>query len=89
MFDTQAKAKKNVVHAVEAVAKMLGNTPSICRKCYIHPAIFDGYLDGSLLDGLRARAEQALEGVPAGLTAEEIAVTAFLEKRLGEVAAVA
>ncbi len=86
VFDTQAKAKKNVVRAVEAVAKMLGNTPSICRKCYIHPAIFDGYLDGSLLDGLKARAEQVLEGEQPGLTAEEIAVTAFLEKRLAEVA---
>jgi DNA topoisomerase-1 len=43
-FDSEAKAKRNVVSAVEAVAKMLGNTPAICRKCYIHPAVFDGYL---------------------------------------------
>ncbi len=89
VFDTQAKAKKNVLRAVEAVAKMLGNKPSICRKCYIHPAIFDGYLDGSLLEGLQARAEQVLDRAEPGLTAEEIAVTAFLEKRLGEVASAA
>ena len=83
-FDTQAKAKKNVVHAVEAVAKMLGNTPAICRKCYIHPAIFDGYLDGSLIEGLKMRAEETL-GQPDGrLSAEETAVTAFLSRRLGE-----
>jgi DNA topoisomerase I len=50
-YDSQAVAKKNVVQAVEAVSKMLGNTPAICRKCYIHPAIFDGYLDGSLIEG--------------------------------------
>ena len=43
------RPRSNVVQAVEAVAKMLGNTPAVCRKCYIHPAIFDGYLDGSLL----------------------------------------
>jgi DNA topoisomerase I len=49
VFDSHAKAKKNVLQAVEAVAKMLGNTPAICRKCYIHPAIFNGYLDGTLL----------------------------------------
>jgi DNA topoisomerase-1 len=49
-FDTKAKARKNVLRAVEAVAKMLGNTPSICRKCYIHPAIFEAYLDGSLVE---------------------------------------
>ena len=41
------KANRNVVRAVEAVAGMLGNTRSICRKCYTHPAMFDGYLDGS------------------------------------------
>ncbi len=82
-FDTQAKAKSNVVRAVESVAKLLGNTPSICRKCYIHPAIFDGYLDGSLLDGLRLRADETLEsGKDAQLTALEVAVTAFLSRRL-------
>jgi len=84
-YDSEAKAKKNVLRAVEAVAGMLGNTPSICRKCYIHPAIFDGYLDGSLLEGLRSRAGDVLDGAAPGLTAEEIAVTAFLDRKLGEV----
>ena len=83
-FDSQAKAKKNVVAAVEHVAGRLGNTPAICRKCYIHPAIFDGYLDGSLVEGLKARADAVLEGHEPGLTAEEIAVTAFLSRRLDE-----
>jgi DNA topoisomerase-1 len=81
-FDTKAKAKKNVLRAVEAVAKMLGNTPSICRKCYIHPAIFEAYLDGSLLEGIRARADAVLRDKGAGLTAEEVAVAAFLDRRL-------
>ncbi|MBV9653294.1 MAG: DNA topoisomerase IB [Acetobacteraceae bacterium] len=84
VFDSQAKAKKNVVQAVEAVSKMLGNTPAICRKCYIHPAIFEGYLDGSLIEGLKARAEEALADPGGGLKAEEVAVTAFLSRRLGE-----
>ena len=83
-YDTEAKNKKNVVHAVEAVAGLLGNTPSVCRKCYIHPAIFDGYLDGSLLEGLKQRAEEVLDEGSQGLTAEEVAVTAFLSRRLGE-----
>ena len=83
-FDSTAKAKKNLVAAVERVAKELGNTPAICRKCYIHPAVFDGYLDGSLLEGLQARAEDVLEGGTAGLSAEEVAVTAYLSRRLGE-----
>lgn len=86
--DSHAKAKKNVVHAVEQVAKRLGNTPAICRKCYIHPAILDGYLDGSLLDRVRANAEATLRDSESGLTAEEVAVTAYLRHRL-EGAAVA
>ena len=83
-FDSEAKNKKNVVQAVEAVAGLLGNTPSVCRKCYIHPAIFDGYLDGSLLEGLKQRADAVLDADRPGLTAEEVAVTAFLSRRLGE-----
>ncbi len=91
-FDSTAKAKKNLLHAVEHVAKSLGNTPAICRKCYIHPAVFEGYLDGSLLEGLRARADEmvetgvAEEGAPR-LTAEEMAITAYLARRLGEAVA--
>ncbi len=83
-FDTAAKAKKNVRRAVESVAKMLGNTPSICRKCYIHPAVFDGYLDGSLLEGIKARADAVLNHETAGLTAEEVAIAAFLDRKLSQ-----
>jgi DNA topoisomerase-1 len=84
IFDSQAKAKKNVVHAVESVAKMLGNTPAICRKCYIHPAIFDGYLDNSLLDALKQRTEEKLADPGNGLSAEEAAVVAFLGRQLAQ-----
>ena len=84
-FDSETKAKKNLVAAVERVAARLGNTPAVCRKCYIHPAVFDGYLDGSLVQALRARAEEVLTGHDGGLTAEELAVTAFLARRLDTV----
>ena len=81
-FDTQTSAKKHVLQAVEAVAKMLGNTPTICRKCYIHPPIFDGYLDGSLKRGLKRRAEAKLKSRASGLKAEEATVMAFLSRTL-------
>jgi DNA topoisomerase-1 len=81
-FDNQAKAKKNVLYAIEAVSKMLGNTPAICRKCYIHPAIFDGYLDGSLLEALKRRTEEKLADPGHGLRAEEAAVIGFLATQL-------
>ncbi len=83
-FDSHAAAKKEVLRAVETVAKKLGNTPAICRKCYIHPAIFEGYLDGSLAEGLKQRADELLDHPSAGLTAQEVALTAFLSRRLGE-----
>jgi DNA topoisomerase-1 len=38
-FGSQTQAKKNVVSAIERVAERLGNTPSVCRKCYVHPVI--------------------------------------------------
>jgi DNA topoisomerase-1 len=83
-FDSQAAAKKEVVKAVENVSKRLGNTPAICRKCYIHPAIFEGYLDGSLAEGLKQRADEILDQHAPGLTAQEVALTAFLSRRLAE-----
>ncbi len=87
-FDSAAKAKKNVLQAIETVSKLLGNTPAICRKCYIHPRIFDGYLDGSLADALKTRADAALAHrgeAGTGLTAEEVAVMAFLSRTLERV----
>ena len=45
-FKSQTEAKRNVVQAIAGVAKRLGNTQSVCRKCYIHPAILAAYMDG-------------------------------------------
>ena len=83
-WDTEAKNKKEIVRAVEAVAKQLGNTPAICRKCYVHPAVLEGYLDGSLLESIKAQTDEILDHPHSGLTAEEVAVTAFLSRRLEE-----
>ena len=80
-FDSQAQAKKNIVQAVESVAKRLGNTRSVCRKCYIHPALIDAYLDGSLLQMLSAQAGRELKNL-SQLSSEEGALLAFLQERL-------
>jgi DNA topoisomerase I len=74
--------KSAIVRAVEHVAKHLGNTVAVCRKCYIHPAIFEGYLDGSLLKTLAARTRAYLNSNIEGMSAEEAAVAAFLRLRL-------
>ena len=80
-FDSAAQAKKNLVRAVESVAKRLGNTPAICRRCYIHPAIIDSYLEGTLVETLRQRAEMELAHL-RGLSREEVEVLVLLERRL-------
>jgi DNA topoisomerase I len=41
-------AKRNITQAVKAVAARLGNTPAVCRRCYIHPAIVQAYIDGKI-----------------------------------------
>ncbi|HEY2934462.1 MAG TPA: DNA topoisomerase IB [Acidobacteriota bacterium] len=81
-FDSQAQAKKNLLRAIERVAEKLGNTPSICRKCYIHPAVIDSYLDGSLLETLKQRAEEEISRSLPGLEPEEAAVVGILQQRL-------
>jgi DNA topoisomerase I len=84
LFDTDAMKKQAVVRAVEKAAKHLGNTPAICRRCYIHPAIFKGYLDGTLLATLKGQTRKYLADNVTGMSPEEAAVAAFLSLRLGE-----
>jgi DNA topoisomerase-1 len=81
-FDSQAAAKRNVTRAIEQVANNLGNTVAVCRKSYIHPAILDSYVEGSLLEFLKGRVEEALREELEGLSSEEAAVLAFLQQRL-------
>jgi DNA topoisomerase-1 len=81
-FDSEAQAKKNIVRAIESVAEKLGNTPTICRKCYVHPAVLDAYLDGTILTALQQRARQELVEDIHALRPEEAAVLALLQQRL-------
>ena len=81
-FDSDTQAKKNIVRAIESVAEKLGNTPSICRKCYVHPAVIEAYLDGAMLEALRIRTRQELVEDLHALSPEEAAVVALLQQRL-------
>jgi DNA topoisomerase I len=74
-FASKGTAKKNVLRAVESVAKMLGNTAAICRKCYIHPAVLEGYTEGQLEAVLKPGRIRA----GRGLGTEEIALVKFLK----------
>jgi DNA topoisomerase-1 len=66
---SDAMGKRLVKDAIGEVAARLGNTVSVCRKCYVHPAIVDAYLEGDL----KLRRRKA-----AGLSADEAALQSFL-----------
>jgi len=66
---SQAEGRRNIATAIEAVAKLLGNTRAVCRKCYVHPAIVESYLEGKLGERLRG-------------TSEEKAIVALLEAHM-------
>jgi DNA topoisomerase-1 len=79
--DSEARAKKNVVEAIEQVAKQLGNTRAVCRKCYVHPAVIDAYMDGSMMKTVAQRASRTAKAV-GKMTATEAAVLGLLQRRL-------
>jgi DNA topoisomerase-1 len=69
-FKTQKQAKKNIAAAVEKVAEKLGNTVAVSRKCYIHPAVFDTYMTGTLKRPLAAMLKRWSKAQPK-LTLEQ------------------
>ena len=80
-FTTAAQAKKNIVRAVESVAHKLGNTKAVCRKCYVHPAVFEGYLDGTLVASLEGAAAGGPQSAVAELRPDEWKVLTYLRQR--------
>ncbi|HEX6506082.1 MAG TPA: DNA topoisomerase IB [Chloroflexota bacterium] len=81
-FDSVTEARKNVVQAIEQVARRLGNTPAVCRKCYVHPEIIAAYMEGITIRTVRERAEQEMAQGPHELSPDEAAVMALLQQRL-------
>jgi DNA topoisomerase-1 len=81
-FDSKAAAKRNLTKAIERVAERLGNTQAICRKCYVHPAIIEAYVDRSLVKTLKRQTEKELRGSLHRLSSEEAAVLALLQQRM-------
>lgn len=78
--DSAAAAKRNVREAIEQVSATLGNTPTICRKCYVHPQVIDSYLSDDL--ALEITGEIAEELDEPALRPEERRVLEFLKQRL-------
>jgi len=81
-FDTQALAKRNVRAAIEGVAARLGNTTTICRKCYVHPQVLTSCLDGRLLKEIELTVKTGSRDRLAQFRPEEAAALALLNRRL-------
>jgi len=79
---TKREAEKNIVSAVDLTAKRLGNTRSVCRKYYIHPALIEAYLEGSVLPPLPERRWNKRKSSGPTLRQHEMDVLAFLKSRL-------
>src|SRR6266404_3840528 len=77
-FETKKQAKANIKTAICAVAELLGNTPAICRKCYVHPAVFEAYLAKTRILGL---SEATKKSRSRQLRSAEAAVLRFLTSR--------
>jgi DNA topoisomerase-1 len=82
-----SEAKKNVTEAIKTVAQRLGDTPAVCRKCCVHPAVLECYLAGKLERRIRPKLEETTdellrEAGEEALREEECAVMELLQERL-------
>jgi DNA topoisomerase-1 len=82
--ETKQQAKSNIKHAVGAVAEILGNTPAVCRQCYIHPAVLEAYLNGNSINGFSPKTEEQLQQRGIDLLSAQAAVLEFLQTRSSE-----
>jgi DNA topoisomerase-1 len=78
--DSERKAKANIVAAVDQVAARLGNTRAVCRKYYVHPAIFEAYLKRAVPDLPPPLEGDKRERLSAAIRREEAAVLEFIQQ---------
>jgi DNA topoisomerase-1 len=79
--ETQTQAKKNVVEAIKSVAERLGNTPSVCRKCYVHPQVIESYMSGTMVKAFETEVIKEVEKSPHALRKEELDLLRLLEEK--------
>lgn len=79
--ETKTQINKNIVRAVKAVAERLGNTPTVARKSYIHPAIIESYEQGVTINEFRPRTKRQISRIQPEYLPEEVAVLNLLESR--------
>ncbi len=81
-FTSASQAKKNIVAAIKQVADQLGNTPSVCRKCYVHPAVLEAYMGGMSPAAAKHEIDKEIAKHEHALRDEERSLMNLLEQRL-------
>ena len=84
---TQREGKSLVLRAIDRVAERLNNTRAVCRKYYVHPAVFETYLAGTMLNALENGTAKAAAEAAAGLRDDEQAVVRLLTRAVRAAAA--
>ncbi|HKQ99279.1 MAG TPA: hypothetical protein VJT09_01325 [Pyrinomonadaceae bacterium] len=74
----EKEARRNLVRGVKRVAERLGNTPTVCRGCYIHPKVLESYLQGVTLEEFRRRVERSIKRIQPEYEVEELALLKML-----------
>ena len=80
---TKKLAKANIKHAIGAVAEVLGNTPAVCRQCYIHPAVLEAYLNENSVNGFKPKSQE-FERRGIDLASAQAALLRFLQGNSSE-----
>jgi DNA topoisomerase-1 len=80
------QAKKNIRMVIESVSKILGNTPTICRKSYVHPDIINAYVEGDTLLAVSQQISNEVKPSLNRLKPIEAAVLSLLQRRLKKIA---
>ena len=78
---SQTETKKNVVQAIAAVAERLGNTPSVCRKCYVHPVVIESYVGGTMVKAFEEQVKKEVTKSIHSLRQEERDLLHLLEHK--------
>ncbi|HEX8088003.1 MAG TPA: DNA topoisomerase IB [Blastocatellia bacterium] len=82
--ESEKQAKRNIVQAVKRVAEHLGNTPTVCRNCYVHPAVFERYAKGLTLEEFRPKSQRYIRRLQPEYEPEELALLKLLRAGAAE-----
>jgi DNA topoisomerase-1 len=72
--ENERQLKRNIVQAVKQVAEHLGNTPTVCRNCYIHPLVIERYTQGVTLEAFRPKRSRRIRRLQPEYEPEEMAL---------------